>query len=274
MQTRNFIRCAAVALSALGAVPASAGTSDGGIPEFWTCSGSCGASGADGVVPLAPGGGSAYGWISTWGSTAQAALPGVGTGGADVNGTILRSVSFDAAAGAQLDFRFNFVSTDGDGYADYAWARLLDQDNNQVAMLFTARTTEAGNAIPGFGLPATQATLTPFPVPIMDGETKWAPLGPDSDECYDVGCGATGWVRAQYAIASNGTYRLEFGVTNWDDQDFDSGLALDAITVGGAPLPIPEPGQYAMLLAGLAVLGVMRPVRGAGRGRCRIGRRT
>jgi len=47
-------------------------------------------------------------------------------------------------------------------------------------------------------------------------------------------------------------------VTNWTDRDFDSGLALDAITVDGAPLPIPEPGQYAMLLAGLAMLGTLK----------------
>lgn len=47
-------------------------------------------------------------------------------------------------------------------------------------------------------------------------------------------------------------------MTNWDDQDFDSGLAFDAITVGGEPLPVPEPGQYAMLMAGLAILVAAR----------------
>lgn len=262
MQKRNFSRCAALALCASSALmlaaPAHAGTFDGGIPEFWTCTGSCGSSGANGVVPLAPGGGTAYGWISTYGSNAQVGLAGVGNGGEEANGTTLRSISFDASAGMALDFRFNYVSTDGAGFADYAWARLLDQDNNQVAMLFTARTNEDGDAVPGFELPATQATLTPFPVAMNGGATQWAPLGPDSDECYDTGCGATGWVRALYTIASGGVYRLEFGVTNWEDRDFDSGLAIDALTVGGAPLPIPEPGQYAMLLAGLAILGTLK----------------
>ncbi|WP_374582817.1 NF038132 family protein [Pseudoduganella sp.] len=256
MQTRKLFVSALIALA--WAAPAAAGTFDGGIPAYWECRGSCGTSGANGVVPLAPGGGSAYGWISTYGSTVSAALPGVGSGGEDVNGSTLHSVSFDAGAGSLLDFRFNYVSTDGAGFADYAWARLLDQDNAQVAMLFTARTNSAGNAVPGFELPAPQATLTPFPVPIVEGQTDWAPLGPDADECYDTGCGATGWVRARYTIASAGTYRLEFGVTNWEDADFDSGLAFDAITVGGAPLPIPEPGQYAMLLAGLAALTVLK----------------
>jgi hypothetical protein len=141
MQKRNFSRCAALALCASSALmlaaPAHAGTFDGGIPEFWTCTGSCGSSGANGVVPLAPGGGTAYGWISTYGSNAQVGLAGVGNGGEEANGTTLRSISFDASAGMALDFRFNYVSTDGAGFADYAWARLLDQDNNQVAMLFT-----------------------------------------------------------------------------------------------------------------------------------------
>jgi hypothetical protein len=258
MKTRNFLALAAWAASASLAAPASAGTFDSGIPALWVCNGNCGTLGADGVVPLAPSGGTAYGWISSFGSDSQVALPGVGGVGDAANGSSLRSVSFTAAAGAELDFRFNYVTTDGAGYADYAWARLLGSDNTQVALLFTARTNQDGDAIPGFSMPDPTATLTPFPVAVAPGQTMWAPLGPDSDECYDVGCGATGWVRAQYAIASAGNYRLEFGVTNWDDEDFDSGLAFDAITVDGAPLPIPEPGQYAMLLAGLAMLGTLK----------------
>jgi len=249
---------ATCAASCALAAPAFAGTFDDGMPAAWRCTGSCGTSAANGVVSLAPGGGSAYGWISSYNSTSEVALPGVGGAGEAANGSILRSVSFMADANAALDFRFNYVTTDGAGYADYAWARLLDADNQQVALLFTARTSEDGNAIPGFDMPASAAALTPFPVAVAPGQTMWAPLGPDSDECYDTGCGATGWVRAQYAIAIAGKYRLEFGVTNWNDQDFDSGLALDAITVGGAPLPIPEPGQYAMLLAGLAMLGTLK----------------
>lgn len=259
MQTRNLILSALAALTL--AAPAVAGTFDGGIPAYWTCSGSCGTSGADGVVPLAPGGGSAYGWVSTYGSTASTSLPGVGAGGDDANGSILRSLAFDAGSGSLLDFRFNYVTTDGAGYADYAWARLLNQDNTPVAILFTARANSAGNAVPGFDLPPPQATLTPFPVPIVEGQTDWSPLGPDGDECYDTGCGSTGWVRAQYTFASAGTYRLEFGVTNWFDRDFDSGMALDAISLDGAPLPIPEPGQYAMLLAGLGLLGTLKRAR-------------
>lgn len=258
MNSRNFLMPVVLAASAALAAPALAGTFDTGIPAAWHCHGNCGTLGADGVVPLAPGGGTAYGWISTYKAQDEVALPGVGGLGDPANGTTLRSVSFTAAAGAALDFRFNYVTSDGAGYADYAWARLLDADNQQVALLFTARTNENGNAIPGFDMPVPAASLTPFPVAVAPEQTKWSPLGPDSDECYDVGCGATGWVRAQYHIASAGNYRLEFGATNWNDTDFDSGLAFDAITVGGAPLPVPEPGPYMMLLAGLAMLGTLR----------------
>lgn len=244
--------------ASLLATSATAQTFDDGIPDAWTCSGNCGVLGANGVVPLAPSGGNLYGWISTVGTDLDVALPGVGGEGEPANGSTLRTALFGADTGAMLDFRFNYVTSDGAGYADYAWARLLDGSDNQVALLFTARTTETGNAVPGFDMPAPAATLQPFPVTITPDATMWAPLGGHSDSCYDTGCGNTGWVRAQYAIASEGTYRLEFGVTNWNDADFDSGLAFDSITLAGAPLPIPEPGQYAMLLAGLALLGTLR----------------
>lgn len=236
---------------------ANAGTFDTGIPAGWTCTGTCGTSGADGVVPLSPTGGSHYGWVATTDSTAPVSLPGVGGQGEGTNGSTLRSVTFNATAGTSLDFRFNYTTSDGAGYADYAWARLLDGNNNEVALLFTARTSENGNAVPGFAMPAPIATLTPSTVTIHAGDTKWSPLGEDSDTCFDVGCGTTGWVKSEYTIANAGQYKLEFGVTNWNDTDYNSGLAFDAITLGGVPLPVPEPGTYVMLLAGMTVLGAL-----------------
>jgi len=234
---------------------AQAGTFDAGIPAGWTCVGTCGASGANGVVPLSPAGGSKYGWVATTDSTAAVALPNVGGEGDGTLGSTLRSIIFSATAGTELDFRFNYTTSDGAGYADYAWARLLDGNNNEVALLFTARTSENGNAVPGFAMPAPIATLTPATVTIDAGKTNWSPLGDDADSCYDVGCGTTGWVKSQYTIANAGNYKLEFGVTNWNDTDYQSGLAFDAITLGGVPLPVPEPATYAMLLAGMTILG-------------------
>jgi hypothetical protein len=234
---------------------AVAGTFDAGIPAGWTCTGNCGTLGANGVVPLSPSGGTKYGWVATTDSTANVSLPGVGGVGEGTTGSTLRSNAFTAEAGAMLDFRFNYTTSDGAGYADYAWARLLDVSNNQVALLFTARTSDNGNAVPGFAMPAPVATLTPSTVAIKDGDTNWLPLGPNADECFDVGCGTTGWVQSKYTIASGGAYRLEFGVTNWDDEDYQSGLAFDAIRLDGNPLPVPEPASYAMLLAGMTFLG-------------------
>jgi hypothetical protein len=234
---------------------ALAGTFDAGIPTGWTCTGTCGTAAADGVVPLAPGGGAKHGWVATTNSAEQVSLPGVGGDGVSFNGSALRSVAFNAAAGAQLDFRFNYTTTDGAGYADYAWARLLDNDSNAVALLVTARTGANGKAVPGFDMPAALGTLTPSSVALTAEATKWSPLGERSDKCYDTGCGTTGWVQSKYTIAAEGVYRLEFGVANWNDADFSSGLAFDAITLGGAPLPVPEPAAYGMLLVGMTFLG-------------------
>jgi hypothetical protein len=234
---------------------ANAGTFDAGIPAGWTCTGTCGASAADGVVPLSPGGGTRYGWVATTNSTAQVSLPGVGGEGEGSNGSTLRTAAFTSTAGSVLDFRFNYTTSDGAEYADYAWARLLDGSGNEAALLFTARTREGGNVVPGFAMPAPAATLMPANVAIIGGDTDWSPLGSNADECYDSGCGTTGWVQSKYTIGSAGTYRLEFGVTNWNDEDYHSGLAFDAIRLDGNPLPVPEPAIYAMLLAGMTILG-------------------
>ena len=158
------------------------------------------------------------------------------------NGSRLQSNLFSATAGEALEFYFNYVSSDGSGFADYAWARLLDSGGNEVALLFTARTTPAGNAVPGFGVPLPTATLTPSPVAIIPGGPVWSPLGSDSGACFNVGCGYTGWILSQYTIAAAGNYRLEFGTANWQDQLFESGLAFDGLTIGGVPIP-PAPGR-------------------------------
>ncbi len=246
----------AVALAATAAGAASAQTFNSGIPANWTCIGACGASPADGVVTLAPGGGSQYGWVSTSNGVDDVALPGVGGQGEGTNGSVLRSNAFAATAGAALSFDFNYVTTDGAGYSDYAWARLVRTDNSEAALLFTARTVVDGTVVPGFDMPAPAATLTPGAVNIIAGGPLWSPLQNTLGNCYDVGCGYTGWINSRYTIATAGSYRLEFGVTNWDDTDYNSGLAFDGVTVGGVPLPVPEPGTYAMLLAGLGLLGV------------------
>ncbi|WP_232199393.1 NF038132 family protein [Thioalkalivibrio thiocyanodenitrificans] len=219
-------------LACLSAAVPGAGF-ENGIPSGWTCEGNCGTSPEDGVVTLSPTGAAQYGWVATTGSSFRGAtLPGIG----GTNGSRLRSPLFSAESGEELAFYFNYVTTDGGGYADYAWARVLDESMEQVALLFTARTRSTGNIVPGFGMPEVEAQLTPESVEIIRGGPAWSPLGTDSGRCYSSGCGYTGWVHSGYVFPEIGNYVLELGVVNWRDTRYQSGLAFDGVMVGGQPI--------------------------------------
>lgn len=223
-----------------------------------TILGSAGTLGADGVVTLPPSGAPSYGWVSTWGGVPGVGLPyivpGINGGIGNTNGSILRTDEFSATAGDLLEFDFNYVTSDGAGFADYAWARLLDATLTEVAVLFTARTESSGSIVPGSGMPAPAATLTPASVPIIGGAPLWAPLGGSSGTCFTSGCGYTDWVHADYSIVGSGTYVLEFGVTNWSDTLFDSGLAFSDAKISGTPLNtavVPVPAAIWLFVSGL-----------------------
>ncbi len=229
-------------------------------PAGWTCVGNCGVDGADGSVTLSPAGSSSYEFVSTVnGPTGTGALPSGALGG-ETNGSTLRTPTFSATAGTLLSFYFNYVTSDGAGYADYAWAELFSATNTPFALLFTARTETSGSIVPGTGLPAPAATLIPASVPIIAGGPTWAPLDVYSGACYNVGCGYTGWVKSNYTIPAAGNYYLEVGVVNWSDTAYDSGLAVDGVTVGGVTVgagPATTPAPPALLLALFGVAAVM-----------------
>jgi hypothetical protein len=163
-----------------------------------------------------------------------------------------------------LNFYFNYVTSDGSGFADYAWVQLLNSSGTPAALLFTARTAPSGSIVPGFSMPPPAATLDPSSVLIHDGAPTWSPLGPSSGTCFDAGCGYTGWIKSSFTITASGNYMLQAGVVNWNDEEFDSGLALDGVTVAGTPITpvtpsgVPEPASILLVSLGAAGLLVRR----------------
>lgn len=226
------------------------------VIDDWTGTGNYGVSGANGVVGLSPVADSTqYGWVSTAGSGVTGlGLPAVGSGA--TNGSKIVSNLFTADAGDEFRFYFNYVTSDGSGYADYGWARLLNEDMTEAALLFTARTTPGGDTVPGFGMPTPAATLLPDSTPIIGGAPTWSPLGGSSGQCYNAGCGYTGWILASYDIPTAANYYLEIGVVNWSDTGYDTGMAFDGATIAGVDISLPVPEPVALTLLGVGLMGV------------------
>lgn len=182
---------------------ASIGTAEA-LPAGWACVGNCGTLGADGVVTASPFS-SDYEWISTDGG-----IGGIGQigGAGGTNGSTLTTNLFAANAGDTLSFFFNYITADGAGFADHAWATLYDSTFSSETVLFTARTTPSGNTVPGFGLPglAPGVTLAPASTAIIGGGPTWSPLGSDSGFCFDAGCGYTDWILMNYIVPTAGNY--------------------------------------------------------------------
>jgi PEP-CTERM motif len=276
-----FVAALAVAgFATFSALPAHA--ADVALPtgqQGATCVGVCGTSGADGDIGLSPLGKPVYGYVTTSGSTARGvsplALDGNKTGIA-TNGSSFLTGVFSAAAGDRISMHFNYVSTDGKGFDDYAWARVVDAaDNSLVAWLFTARSTNSGtrNIVPGNVLDRSEFDPDLHIVGYDDWDfvskdaanpVDWSKLGASNGSCWEEnakGCGYTGWLESTHSFASAGSYRVQVGVVNWGDEAFDSGLAFDYAGLSAAavpPLPVPEPGTFALMSSALAALAWRR----------------
>jgi hypothetical protein len=236
-----------------------------------TCIGSCGTDvGANGSITLPPTGTPFYQWISTNGGAAGAGSLGVGTvtGNNETNGSSFTYSPFSAQAGDRLSFYFNYITSDGNQFPDYAWSQLYNAaGGGLVATLITAETQPSGNIVPAHdpGFPPVTVTLNPASVPIISGGPNdvWSHLGQWSGLCYgatvsDQGCGHTGWIQASYIFQSTGTFLLTMGVTNVIDEKYDSGLAFGDPTINGVPLGQgPLPAALPMFVAGLGGLGML-----------------
>ncbi|MFK7751627.1 MAG: NF038132 family protein [Sedimentitalea sp.] len=269
MSLKYLLTGAVLAATTALASPVLAATVQGDVPTGWTFNGNAGSGTADGDIVAAPTASGEYTYVSTTnGLSGVGALPGVGGTGNAENGSTMTTSSFTAAAGDNLEFFFNYLTSDGSGFADYAWARLLDDAGGQVALLFTARTTPGGSSVPGFSMPVPEATLTPSSVNIVPNATDWSAIGSDSGRCFATGCGHTGWVESNFMIADAGDYQLQFGVTNWNDSQFASGMAIAGANIGGVninpndppvnPNPIPLPAGGVLLIGALGAIGMMR----------------
>jgi hypothetical protein len=258
-------------------MPGSAGAATGVTPpadlSTWACTGVCGSAAADGDITLSPAGSARYGVLTTSGSEAFGTSPlqlspnsrGNGT---ETNGSRTVSGAFQAGAGDRLDLQFNYVSTDGKGFDDYAWARVVNADDGSlVAWLFTARSSNSstGKIVPGDVLDRRDydpdAVIVDFKDYAFTSKSAadpidWSPLGASNGTCWKdnaAGCGFTGWLHAQHAFAGAGQYRVEIGVVNWGDSAYDSGLAFDFVGLRAAA-PVPEPASLALMAAGLGML--------------------
>ncbi|CAB1275189.1 NF038132 family protein [Candidatus Nitrosacidococcus tergens] len=206
-------------------------------------------------------------------------------------GTTLTSSTFSVGSqGGELSFDFDYITSDSSPYNDYGWGGLFNTNGDLVALLFTARTpTDADtNMVPGHDLPEVSSgvTLTPQTTIITPGTAKvanpffqgtsingapnWAPISGDgfiandnsiyrcnSDSSNNT-CGSTGWITASLENLAPGDYYLEFGVVNWTNPSFQSGLAIANVDISmgtNEGSSIPEPITLSLIVLGLFGIG-------------------
>lgn len=260
------------------ALAASAGHTANVVPPGTqadgSCLGQCGTSALQGDLQASPLAHSQVGFVSTAGAAVYGVSPlqldsNSRGNGSENNGSAWRSGSFNANAGDPLNLQFNYFSTDGKGYDDHAWARLLNaSDLSLVAWVFTARSSNSGTKgiVPGdvvdksaFDPKNTLLNYDDHDFNSQDASdpVNWAMLGASNQSCWSDnanGCGYTGWLHSRHSFTAGGPYVLEVGVVNWGDTAYDSALAFD---FQGLTSAVPEPSTALTLWGGLASLAFL-----------------
>lgn len=244
---RLFVICC-IAFTSLLSIASEIGF-ENGIPSGWTTIGNVN-TGSD----LNAYQGNSFVWVSNAGLAYSALL----------------SPTFVFDHPTLISFAFSYMSRDGGGYFDPAYAVLMPTgfsppDPNQYyfyldpylpagSTVLTMAGVECNNAyISGA---AVQTSVVPFTQLItisgsmlQDGNCPgfW---NPSNGAIIGIQKGATDWITASY-IAAPGTYQLGFFSTNTVDHNILSALAVDDVHID----PVPEPSGFWLLLsAGIAFL--------------------
>lgn len=104
-----------------------------------------------------------------------------------------------------------------------------------------------------------QPLITDFSFVVLNGK---ATVLMDSNSSLPIGAGvlgfesATDWRNTTLVADHDGINTVSFGVMQTADTTFSSAMALDKFEVNpGATAPVPEPETWAMMMAGLGLLG-------------------